>query len=62
MTWGSAHPGGFHMVFCDGAASVNYDIDQQVHNQLSNRHEDTKIDLDSWQKWISGQMPKDSEK
>jgi len=36
--FGSAHPGGFHMVFCDGSVrSINYDVDPFVHSYSANR-------------------------
>ncbi len=41
-TWlwrfGSAHPGGWQVAFCDGSVdTVSYDIDWQVHRDLGNR-------------------------
>lgn len=36
--WGSAHPGVFHMVYCDGSVqSLQYDIDPFVHSYSANR-------------------------
>jgi len=36
--FGSAHPGGFHMAFCDGSVqTVNYDVDPFVHSYSANR-------------------------
>ena len=36
--FGSAHPGGFHMAFCDGSVRrISYDIDLQIHEWLANR-------------------------
>jgi len=38
QSWGSAHPGAFHVVLCDGSvASVSYDIDPVVLGNLCNR-------------------------
>ena len=38
--WGSAHPGGFNMVYCDGSVhSVNYDVDPFVHSYRSSRND-----------------------
>jgi prepilin-type processing-associated H-X9-DG protein len=40
-TFGSAHPGGFHMAWCDGSvSSVDYDIDLNVHRVNSSRSGD----------------------
>jgi prepilin-type processing-associated H-X9-DG protein len=39
--FGSAHPGGFHMAFCDGhVESLSYDIDLLVHQNNANRRDD----------------------
>jgi len=36
--FGSAHPGAFHMVFCDGSVrSINYGVDPFVHSYSANR-------------------------
>jgi prepilin-type processing-associated H-X9-DG protein len=44
--WGSAHPHGFNMVFCDGSLrAISYDIDPVVHKRLSNRRDGESVDL-----------------
>ena len=36
--WGSAHPGAFHMAYCDGSVqTVNYDVDPLVHSYSASR-------------------------
>ena len=38
--FGSAHMEGVNMSFCDGSiGTISYDIDPQIHQQLSNRHD-----------------------
>jgi prepilin-type N-terminal cleavage/methylation domain-containing protein/prepilin-type processing-associated H-X9-DG protein len=38
FAFGSAHAGSFNMAFCDGSVhEVDYDVDEQVHRQQSNR-------------------------
>lgn len=42
MSFGSVHPGGFHMAMCDGSVQVvNYDIDPAIHKSLGNRGDGT---------------------
>lgn len=38
VIFGSAHPAGFNMVYCDGSVQfINYDIDHLVHSYSANR-------------------------
>jgi prepilin-type N-terminal cleavage/methylation domain-containing protein/prepilin-type processing-associated H-X9-DG protein len=38
--FGSTHPGGFHMVYCDGSVQfVDYNIDPAVHRRAGSRHD-----------------------
>jgi prepilin-type N-terminal cleavage/methylation domain-containing protein len=44
--WGSAHPIGFHMAFCDGSVHfINYGISLTVHDQLGNRQDGAVVDV-----------------
>ncbi|MGD9127978.1 MAG: DUF1559 domain-containing protein [Planctomycetia bacterium] len=47
--FGSPHPEGFNMSFCDGSVrSISYKIDLQMHADLANRHDGHKTDSSSW--------------
>ncbi|MBN2212093.1 MAG: DUF1559 domain-containing protein [Sedimentisphaerales bacterium] len=44
-TFGSTHPGGFKMLFCDGSVrTVSYEIDEETHRCLGNRKDGMAID------------------
>ncbi len=44
--FGSAHPGGFHMAFCDGSVHVvGYGIDPVIHGLLGNRKDGIPVEL-----------------
>jgi prepilin-type N-terminal cleavage/methylation domain-containing protein len=45
--WGSAHPGVFHVVFCDGSTHrIPFEIDLQTHTCLSHRSDGFVVDID----------------
>jgi len=46
--FGSAHPGGFNFVYCDGSVQlINYDIDSTVFEYLGNRKDGQVIRIDN---------------
>jgi hypothetical protein len=45
MRFGSAHPGVWHMTFCDGSVhGLSYNIDGLAHQTLGNRHDGVVVD------------------
>ena len=49
LSYGSAHPSGFNMVFCDGSVhSIGFSIDPEVHRRLSNRADGMAIRADAF--------------
>jgi prepilin-type N-terminal cleavage/methylation domain-containing protein/prepilin-type processing-associated H-X9-DG protein len=45
FVWGSAHSGGFNMVFCDGSVHfISYAIDMTTHAALSDRRDGAVVD------------------
>jgi prepilin-type N-terminal cleavage/methylation domain-containing protein/prepilin-type processing-associated H-X9-DG protein len=48
-SFGSAHPGGFHMALCDGSVQrISYSIDQNVHWRLGNRSDGEPVGGDAF--------------
>jgi prepilin-type processing-associated H-X9-DG protein len=46
VRFGSAHSGGFNMVFCDGSIHfIPYDVDYLVHSRLANRFDGNPVTL-----------------
>lgn len=46
VCFGSAHPAGFHMAFCDGSVRrMSYEIDLQTNRYLGNRKDGQAVDL-----------------
>jgi len=47
--FGSAHSGGCHFVFCDGAIKlISYEIDAAVHRRLGNRQDGKPVDREQF--------------
>jgi prepilin-type processing-associated H-X9-DG protein len=43
--WGSAHPSGFNMCFCDGSVrTIPYSITAEVHDHLGHRKDGAVVD------------------
>ena len=46
LCFGSAHPGGFSIVLCDGSVrNINYSIDLTMYSRLGNRNDKQPVDL-----------------
>ena len=44
--FGSNHPGGFHMAFCDGSVRmISFDVDRNAHSRMGNRRDGKLIDV-----------------
>jgi prepilin-type N-terminal cleavage/methylation domain-containing protein/prepilin-type processing-associated H-X9-DG protein len=49
LIFGSAHPSGFNMAFCDGSVQMmKYSIDPKIHQCLGNRKDGQSIDGTKW--------------
>lgn len=47
--WGSAHPNGFNMCFCDGSVRmIGYDITSEVHDHLGHRADGSAVDANAF--------------
>lgn len=48
--FGSAHPSGCNLVFCDGSVhTISYGVDAEIHRRLANRRDRLLIDDSKWQ-------------